>query len=89
MEHPLKADVGCRNTLYNAVPQSAAEHVAALLEHGLRDFRIELLNETPGEVRRTIALYRDLLAGRTSGREVWTQLKAVNRVGVTRGPLET
>jgi putative protease len=89
IEHPLKADVGCRNTLYNAVPQSAAEHVAALLEHGLRDFRIELLNETPGEVRRTIALYRDLLAARTSGREVWTQLKAVNRVGVTRGPLET
>ena len=24
-EHPLKADIGCRNTLYNAVPQTAAE----------------------------------------------------------------
>ena len=22
-EHPLRADVGCRNTLYNATPQSA------------------------------------------------------------------
>jgi putative protease len=88
MEHPLKADVGCRNTLYNAVPQSAAEHVAALLERGLWDFRIELLNETPGEARRTIQLYRDLLAGHISGREVWTRLKAANHVGVTRGPLE-
>ncbi len=30
-EHPLKADVGCRNTLFNAVPQSAAEYLPRLL----------------------------------------------------------
>jgi putative protease len=89
MEHPLKADVGCRNTLYNAVPQSAAELAGTLVQRGLRDFRIELLNETPAEVRRTIELYRSLLEGRTTGREVWTRLKALNHVGVTRGPLET
>ena len=29
------------------------------------------------------------LAGRTTGREVWTRLKALNHVGVTRGPLDT
>jgi putative protease len=29
-----------------------------------------------------------LLAGRASGKEVWTRLKAANRVGVTRGTLE-
>ena len=28
VEHPLLADVGCRNTLFNAVPQSAAEAVS-------------------------------------------------------------
>jgi putative protease len=89
MEHTLKADVGCRNTLHNAVPQSAAELVTTLLERGLRDFRIELLNEKPAEVQHTIELYRDLLSGRTTGREVWTRLRATNRVGVTRGPLET
>ena len=43
-EHLLTADVGCRNTLFNAVPQSAAEIAPTLLEHGLRDFRIELLD---------------------------------------------
>jgi hypothetical protein len=42
MEHPLTADVGCRNTLYNAVPQSAAEIVPILLERGIRHFRVEL-----------------------------------------------
>jgi putative protease len=88
MEHPLKADVGCRNTLFNAVPQSAAEHVADLLAGGVRHFRIELLNESGPELRQVIAHYHDLLTGRVIGREVWTRLKATNRVGVTRGALE-
>jgi putative protease len=35
-----------------------------------------------------VAAYRDLLAGRTTGREVWRALNAANRVGVTRGTLE-
>ena len=90
MEHPLKADVGCRNTLFNAVPQSAAEVVPVLSEHGVRNFRIELLDglSEDDHPRRTISLYRDLLAGRVTGQEVWSKLRAMNRVGVTRGTLE-
>ena len=38
MEHVLHADVGCRNTLYNAVPQSAAEVVPTLLSRGAARF---------------------------------------------------
>jgi putative protease len=88
MEHTLHADVGCRNTLYNAVPQSAAGATPALLSNGLRNFRIELLADDAGAIRTTIALYCDLLAGRVSGKHVWRQLNAANRVGVTRGTLE-
>jgi putative protease len=87
-EHLLTADVGCRNTLSNAVPQSAAEAVPALLERGVRHYRIELLDEPAAEIRRTIGSYRDLLAGRTPARDVWRSLNAANRVGVTRGTLE-
>ncbi|MCO6456415.1 MAG: U32 family peptidase [Pirellulaceae bacterium] len=88
MQHPLKADVGCRNTLYNATAQSAAEVVPALLERGVRNFRLELLDDAPPAVPATIQLYRDLLAGRVRGKEVWKRLQASNRVGVTRGTLE-
>ena len=88
MEHPLKADVGCRNTLFNAVPQSAAEAVPQLLARGVRDFRVELLDDRGDDLRRTVDLYRHLLAGRVTGRDVWSRLKALNRVGVTRGTLE-
>ena len=88
MEHVLHADVGCRNTLYNAVPQSAAEVVPTLLSRGLRNFRIELLSEEADEATQVIALYDDLLVGRVSGKQVWQRLQASNRVGVTRGTLE-
>ena len=87
-EHPLKADVGCRNTLFNATPQSAAELAPTLLSRGVRHFRIELLDDAGDEIARTINLYRDLLADRVTGRDVWTALQALNRVGVTRGTLE-
>ncbi len=88
VEHPLTADVGCRNTLWNAVPQSAAEAVPALLSRGVRHLRVELLDEGPADVGRIVRSYRDLLAGRVTGKDVWTALKAANRVGVTRGTLE-
>jgi putative protease len=88
VEHPLTADVGCRNTLWSAVPQSGAEAVPALGKAGVRHFRLEFLSEPPAEIGRVVRAYRDLLAGRTTGREVWRSLKAVNRVGVTRGTLE-
>jgi putative protease len=88
MEHVLHADVGCRNTLYNAVPQSAAEVVPTLLSRGLRDFRIELLTEDERQACDVIELYRDLLEGRITAKRVWQKLKVSNRVGVTRGTLE-
>lgn len=88
MEHPLTADIGCRNTLFNATAQSAAEAVPSLLEAGLRDFRIELLEDDPRQTRKIIELYCQLLQGRIAGKQVWSRLQASNRVGVTRGTLE-
>jgi putative protease len=85
MEHPLTADVGCRNTLFNAVPQSGAEAVPALLSAGVRHFRLEFLDQPAAEIGRVVRAYRDLLAGRRTGRDVWRELGALNRVGVTRG----
>jgi putative protease len=88
MEHVLTADVGCRNTLFNAVPQSSAEVVPQLRQRGVQHYRIELLDESAEQIRAIVLLYRRLLQGNISGQEVWSQLKASNRVGVTRGTLE-
>ncbi len=89
MEHVLHADIGCRNTLYNAQAQSGAEIVPDLLQLGITAFRIELLRDTEAsETERLITLYRELLAGNRKGSEVWKSLRADNRIGVTRGTLD-
>ena len=88
MEHRLVADVGCRNTLFNAVPQSSAEVVPELLARGVRHFRVELLDESASDSKLVLDSYRDLLSGKLAGRDVWQRLNAANRVGVTRGTLE-
>ncbi len=87
MEHPLKADVGCRNTLYNAVPQTAAEYLPRLVARGARHLRIEFLDDPPEQVARTIGLYADALAGRREPGTLWRDLKATGKYGVTRGAL--
>ena len=88
IDHPLTADVGCRNSLFNAVPQSSAEIVHELLANGVRHFRVELLREDDIALASVLRLYVNLLAGKISGREVWKALNATNQVGVTRGTLE-
>ena len=85
MKHPLKADVGCRNTLFNAVPQTGACFFDELRAEGLRHFRVELLEETRDDAAETIRLYQELLAGERSGDEIWRDLKAQSQLGVTRG----
>jgi putative protease len=87
-EHPLKADAGCRNTVYNARAQTGAEFVDRLLALGARSFRIEFLNESADELQRTVARYRQLLRGEISGAELWREFKLINQLGVTRGQLE-
>jgi putative protease len=86
-EHPVKADVGCRNTVFNALAQTGAEYVPAMLNLGVRNFRLEFLNETPEVVRRTIEKYRALLRGEISGPQLWRELKLLNQLGVTRGQI--
>jgi putative protease len=86
-EHPLKADVGCRNTLYNAIPQTAAEYLPWLIARGARHLRIEFLDEGAAAVSRTVSLYQAALAGDRDAKTLWRELKASNQYGVTRGPL--
>jgi U32 family peptidase len=87
-EHPLRADVGCRNTLFNAVPQSGARFFGELKATGLRRYRVELLEESPEETRRAIRAYHALLDGEADGEELWRTLNAQSQLGVTRGTYE-
>jgi putative protease len=87
MEHPLRADVGCRNTLFNAVPQTGARFYTQLADAGLRNFRVELLEESGEETRQILTSYTALLSGKLDGEQLWRTLKAESQLGVTRGTL--
>jgi putative protease len=88
-ELPLKADAGCRNTVFNNRAQSGAEYIARLLELGARSFRVEFVNEGACEVTRTLTRYGQLLRGEITGADLWRELQLLNQLGVTRGQMET
>jgi putative protease len=84
---PVHADTGCRNTVYNSVPQSGAEYVGRMRELGITRFRIDLLREIPEQVGALLTQYARVVAGFDDGRETWRKLRALNQLGVTRGTL--
>lgn len=87
VDHPLRADLGCRNTLFNGRAQSGVEALPDLLAAGLRHFRLELLEETAEASVRRVRLYGKALQGRIASEAVWRQERIDHRLGVTRGGL--
>ncbi len=86
-EHPLDADVACRNTVFHAVSQSAAELVPRLLASSVRRFRLELLRETPTQVSALVTSHLALLAGQSSAEGMRRELKEQADLTVLRGSL--
>jgi putative protease len=86
--HPLLADVGCRNTVYNAQSQSAAEYLPAMQAQGIGHFRVELLRETPADAITLLDRYVDVLQGKVDAKTTVRSLRVLNQLGVTRGTLE-
>lgn len=86
--HTLKADVGCRNTLFNGRAQTGARFYNQLRGTGLRRFRVELLDEDKEVAAKTIQAYQALLAGETTGDHLWQNLDVSEKLGVTEGTLE-
>ena len=87
MDHPIEADVGCRNTVFHASAQSAAGLVGGLRERGVRRYRIELVRETPSDVGRVVEAYQGLLRGAVSAGEIRRSLRTEGGYGVVKGSL--
>jgi putative protease len=86
--HILKADVGCRNTLFNGRAQTGAGSVDEFVSLGLRKFRVELLEEDAREAARLIGWYQKFLKGEGQAQDLVRKLGAIERLGVTKGTLE-
>ena len=87
VEHPLRADVGCRNTLFNASAQTGAAYFPELRNAGLAHYRVELLEEEGAAAEAMLRAYQALLSEASNGAQLWRSLKAQRQLGVTRGKL--
>lgn len=87
VEHPLKADLGCRNTLFNGKPQTGVEALSALRHAGIHRYRLDLLDEGAEATLRRVQLYSQTILGRTLSADVWRREQIDHKLGVTRGSL--
>lgn len=91
-DHLVLADMGCRNTVFNAQAQSGATFVSQLQMSGFKSFRIELVDEPAHQVKPLLEGYHNLLNGKMTARDLWSELQFVpdangNAQGVSSGSL--
>lgn len=85
--HPLLADAGCRNTLFNGRAQTGAGFFREFRQLGLFRFRVELLDDSPAKTRRLVSRYRGLLDGSCSAARLVRELDVAEQLGTTEGTL--
>ena len=77
-DHLVLADMGCRNTVFNAQAQSGADTLAAWLEEGISRYRIEFVDEGAESVRNVLEAYSHLFEARGRAPEpLWSLLSGV------------
>ncbi|MCS7009522.1 MAG: U32 family peptidase, partial [Chthoniobacterales bacterium] len=87
VEHPVLADAGCRNTVFQFQAQTGASYLEEFVRAGIRWFRVELLNQDGASSAEIVRLYRDLVEGRKNSKELWQILRVRDGLGVTTGTL--
>jgi putative protease len=86
-EHPVLADVGCRNTVFGAQAQEASRRLDAWRTTGIRHFRVELAHETEDEAASVLAAFEAWRVGECASAELTRALERVAPGGTTEGSL--
>ncbi len=86
-EHPVMADVGCRNTVFGAEAQEASRHLDGWRNAGIRHIRLEFVHETADEVTRVGQAFQQYLTGVITAQELTHRLQRLAPQGTTEGSL--
>lgn len=60
-DHLVLADMGCRNTVFNAQAQSGVHLIPRMLAAGIGSFRVELVDEPASMVMPILQAYKDVM----------------------------
>lgn len=86
-EHPVMADVGCRNTVFGAESQVSVRALNGWMSAGLADFRLEFVHETPEQVQAIGEAFKDACNGELDSSTFTRILEQVSPAGITEGSL--
>ncbi len=85
LSHPVLADVGCRNTVFEARAQTGAKFFTTWQHAGIGTYRLEFVQETPEQVQQVIAVFQAALVGKTTDTELERELSKASPQGITLG----
>ena len=86
-QHPVIADVGCRNTVFGAEAQQASPHLEAWRAAGIHHFRLEFVHESAAQVRQVTHAFAETLAGKMTYSQLNATLQQTAPEGITEGSL--
>jgi putative protease len=86
-EHPVMADVGCRNTVFGSEAQEASRHLDAWLHAGIQHVRLEFVHESAEQVLRIARAFAETLTGARPAHDLTRQLQRLAPHGTTEGSL--
>jgi putative protease len=86
-EHPVMADVGCRNTVFGAQAQEASKHLEEWRRAGIRHFRLEFVHESGEQVAEVARAFAAALSGALPMAELGRTLARMAPQGTTQGSL--
>ncbi len=84
-EHPVMADVGCRNTVFEARAQSGGRFLETWLKAGIGHYRLEFVQESPEALEATVRAYRKALEGKIDSKTLQRELEKFAPQGTTQG----
>lgn len=86
-EHPVMADVGCRNTVFGAEAQQPGAHLGQWLAAGIGHYRVEFAHETAEQVHRIADICKRAVESKLSPDHLAAELRTAAPAGVTEGSL--
>ncbi len=84
-EHPVMADVGCRNTVFEARAQSGGRFLETWVKAGIGHYRLEFVQESPEALQATVRAYRKALEGKMDAKTLQRELEKFAPQGTTQG----
>ena len=86
-DHPVIADVGCRNTVFGAEAQEASGYLEQWRAAGIRHFRLEFAHESAPQVHAVVRAFDLALKGNMTTEKLGAELRKAAPQGTTEGSL--